>query len=44
MDILAFLGWLPSMHGMALGFCCFAFLFTGLLMRRFVAAASRVEG
>lgn len=43
MDILAFLGWLPAMHGMALGFCCFAFLFTGLLMRRFVAAASRVE-
>jgi signal transduction histidine kinase len=42
-DILAFLGWMPTLHGMALGFCCFAFLFTGLLMRRFVAAASRVE-
>lgn len=42
-DILAFLGWLPAMHGMALGFCSFAFLFTGLLMRRFVAASSRVE-
>jgi signal transduction histidine kinase len=42
-DILAFLGWMPTIHGMALGFCCFAFLFTGLLMRRFVAAASRVE-
>jgi signal transduction histidine kinase len=42
-DIAAFLGWMPTVHGMALGFCCFAFLFTGLLMRRFVAAASRVE-
>jgi signal transduction histidine kinase len=42
-DILAFLGWLPTMHGMALGFCVFAFLFTGLLMRRFVAASTRVE-
>jgi signal transduction histidine kinase len=42
-DILAFLGWMPTIHGMALGFCCFAFLFTGLLMRRFVAAATRVE-
>jgi signal transduction histidine kinase len=42
-DMLVFQGWAPTMHGMALGFCCFAFLFTGLLMRRFVAAASRVE-
>jgi signal transduction histidine kinase len=42
-DILAFLGWMPTIHGMALGFCCFAFLFTGLLMRRFVAASTRVE-
>jgi signal transduction histidine kinase len=42
-DMLAFQGWMPTMHGMALGFCWFAFIFTGLLMRRFVAAASRVE-
>ena len=42
-DILAFLGWMPTIHGMAFGFCVFAFLFTGLLMRRFVAASSRVE-
>ena len=42
-DLLVFGGWLPTMHAMALGFCGFAFLFTGLLMIRFVAAASRVE-
>ena len=42
-DIAAFLGWLPTVHCMALGFCCFAFLFTGLLIRRFVAAAARLE-
>ena len=42
-DIAAFLGWLPALHGMALGFCCFAFVFTGILMRRFVAAAARLE-
>jgi signal transduction histidine kinase len=42
-DIAAFLGWLPTLHTMALGFCCFAFLFTGLLTRRFVAAAVRLE-
>jgi signal transduction histidine kinase len=42
-DILAFLGWLPTLHGMAFGFCIFAVLFTALLIRRFVAASSRVE-
>jgi signal transduction histidine kinase len=42
-DIAAFLGWLPAVHSMALGFCVFAFLFTGLLMRRFVAVATRLE-
>jgi signal transduction histidine kinase len=42
-DMLAFYGVLPTLHGMSLGFCLFAFLFTALLMRRFVAAASRVE-
>ena len=41
-DILVFLGVLPAPHTMALGFCCFAFLFTALLMRRFVAAAARL--
>jgi signal transduction histidine kinase len=42
-DMAAFLGWLPTVHSMALGFCCFAFLFTALLLRRFVAAAARLE-
>jgi signal transduction histidine kinase len=42
-DIAAFQGWLPSLHGMAVGYCSFAFLFTALLMRRFVGAAARLE-
>jgi signal transduction histidine kinase len=42
-DLLVFLGRLPTLHTMALGFCGFAFLFTALLMRRFVAASLRVE-
>jgi signal transduction histidine kinase len=42
-DIAAFLGWLPAIHGMPLGFCAFAVVFTGLLVRRFVAASSKLE-
>ncbi len=41
-DIAAFLGWLPTLHAMALGFCCFAFVFTALLVGRFVAAAAQL--
>jgi signal transduction histidine kinase len=42
-DIAAYLTWLPVLHLMPLGFSLFAFLFTALLIRRFVAASARVE-
>jgi signal transduction histidine kinase len=42
-DIAVYQGLLRGVHVMAFGFLLFACLFTGLLLRRFVEAAARVE-